>query len=262
MKTICYLTLFCLIYNITIFAQSDTLTNVIKWEESSGGNGHWYGIVKIIKEWSDADTLARTIWHEGKAGYLATITSDEENQFIIDSVLNGINNPSGYDEYNLGATCLDDSCLWITGEIFEYAHWAPSQPASYVDKGTVMMWGTSSVTYGDPGDWEEWYFDHGHFWSIIEWGGLPDNDSDGMPNLWDNCIDAFNPDQLDSDDDGHGDVCDNCPQSGPQWPEQGDVDNDGVGNYCDNCPDTYNPDQADTYGNSMGDACESPSDIN
>ncbi|MCK4573440.1 MAG: hypothetical protein KAU36_03670, partial [candidate division Zixibacteria bacterium] len=37
---------------------------------------------------------------------------------------------------------------------------------------------------------------------------------------------------------------------------QDDVDDDGVGDLCDNCPDDYNPDQADQNGNDIGDVCD------
>jgi YVTN family beta-propeller protein len=35
-----------------------------------------------------------------------------------------------------------------------------------------------------------------------------------------------------------------------------DTDSDGVGNGCDNCPITYNPTQVDTDGDSLGDFCD------
>lgn len=38
-----------------------------------------------------------------------------------------------------------------------------------------------------------------------------DRDGDGVPNSTDNCPDNANPDQLDTDMDGKGDVCDACP---------------------------------------------------
>ncbi len=72
----------------------------------------------------------------------------------------------------------------------------------------------------------------------------PDADNDGIPDSLDNCPTVYNPDQLDTDEDGSGDVCDS------------DDDNDGVPDISDNCPLASNPDQIDTNGNGVGDACD------
>ncbi len=66
----------------------------------------------------------------------------------------------------------------------------------------------------------------------------------------DNCPEAYNPSQDDTDSDGLGNPCDPCPDEA-----ENDADGDG---YCaseDNCPETYNPDQTDTDGDGIGDAC-------
>ncbi len=81
-------------------------------------------------------------------------------------------------------------------------------------------------------------------------GGTPapnDADGDGVPDDVDNCPNVFNPDQVDGDLDGMGDVCD---EGGA------DTDGDGVSDDMDNCPDTPNPSQADMDGNGIGDACD------
>jgi len=58
---------------------------------------------------------------------------------------------------------------------------------------------------------------------------------------------------LDSDSDGWGDACDNCPHRSNS--DQSDVDKDGIGDACDNCPTIANPSQEDSKRDGVGDAC-------
>jgi hypothetical protein len=84
-------------------------------------NGHWYQIFD--------DTVMT--WHDAKAhcesmdGYLATITSKQENDFVFDNLVNPIGHDcwlGGTDEANEG------NWQWITGEAWEYSNWDPGEP--------------------------------------------------------------------------------------------------------------------------------------
>ena len=75
-----------------------------------------------------------------------------------------------------------------------------------------------------------------------------DTDGDGVFDDIDNCIAIPNLNQLDSDNDGLGDVCDD--------EDNADDDGDGVSNFEDNCPFTPNADQADADLNGTGDVCD------
>ena len=76
----------------------------------------------------------------------------------------------------------------------------------------------------------------------------PDDDGDGIIDTKDNCPLTANPDQLDTDSDGEGDVCDT------------DDDGDGVLDAEDNCPLIANADQLDTDEDGIGDVCDTDDD--
>ena len=110
-----------------------------------------------------------------------------------------------------------------------------------------------------------------------------DFDDDGWEDNADNAPFDFNPEQLDADGDGFGDVADFCPDvQAPlvdgfrrQFDTDGDgsgdecdrdADGDGFDNVADNCPSVINPflatngSQLDADGDGIGDACDSDDD--
>jgi len=77
---------------------------------------------------------------------------------------------------------------------------------------------------------------------------VADKDKDSIPDKTDNCPNKANRNQLDSDSDGIGDVCDD------------DFDNDSIPDYKDNCPKDPNTDQKDRDYDGKGDVCDKDSD--
>lgn len=70
-----------------------------------------------------------------------------------------------------------------------------------------------------------------------------DIDQDGVPDYIDNCVSVANSDQIDINNNGRGDKCD-------------DFDKDGVINNLDNCQNNPNFNQADIDKDGLGDVCD------
>ena len=71
-----------------------------------------------------------------------------------------------------------------------------------------------------------------------------DSDGDGILDGNDNCISVPNTSQVDTDNDGVGDMCDDS-----------DADGDGILDRDDNCIETINRRQLDTDNDGVGNAC-------
>jgi hypothetical protein len=90
-----------------------------------------------------------------------------------------------------------------------------------------------------------------HYYATTEMLGLLEHDELDAIDIG---VCLLCSDDTDRDDDGHYDLCDNCPDD---WnANQSDRDRDAVGDTCDNCPDDWNPDQTDTDGDGLGDVCD------
>ncbi len=70
-----------------------------------------------------------------------------------------------------------------------------------------------------------------------------DTDKDGVIDSADNCVGIANTDQVDKDNNGKGDACE-------------DFDHDGIINAKDNCPMKANRRQLDTDMDGLGDVCD------
>lgn len=93
-------------------------------------NGHYYEVVinQLGTPWSVASTQAASMTHLGMQGYLATITSDQERDFINSLDWHsatiawiGGSQLSGQSTPNIG-------WQWITGEPFTYNGWEAGEP--------------------------------------------------------------------------------------------------------------------------------------
>ena len=113
---------------ITLLITSPGLAsaNPVSWS----GNGHFYDVISVSGtiSWEDANAAALAV-----GGYLATITSQAENDFVFLLVNNATywHGSSGpwLGGYQSPATNQPDANWhWVTGEAWNYTNWQIGQP--------------------------------------------------------------------------------------------------------------------------------------
>jgi len=108
-------------------AQSQEL-QWMKWDESSGGNGHDYAVLTAPASWTSQQALA-----EAEGGYLATVLSAEEQAFVL-SVIGAAGVTFDYYWFGLfqpsDAAEPDEGWQWVTGEMLTdgFVNWAFLEP--------------------------------------------------------------------------------------------------------------------------------------
>lgn len=89
-------------------------------------NDHYYQLYPLRLTWEEAEEYFEQI-----GGHLATISSQEENDFLFEYIKS-----LGYPSAFFGAFCekWDGNWSWVNGEDFRYSNWTAGQPAP--DLGT------------------------------------------------------------------------------------------------------------------------------
>lgn len=87
-----------------------------------GPNGNYYELVSPGLSWDEAKTAAESMTFGGASGYLATLTSAEEDAFVASFA-------AASDAW-FGASDLatDGIWEWVTGEAWSYTNWNSGEP--------------------------------------------------------------------------------------------------------------------------------------
>ena len=149
---------------------SPALADAVQWRVEDGGNGHWYEVMPYgaYATWSEAaaDAVAR-------GGYLATLTSQEEDD-LVTMLYQSIGDQDSCDTCSSGTAALIGGQLdvfgewqWVTGEAWDFTNWYPGEPTG----------GSETVLYlRCPGQWNDGTdsLDGGcRYAAIIEWSERP-----------------------------------------------------------------------------------------
>lgn len=137
-------------------------------------NGHYYYIYTDERSWYDADDFCKS-----QNGYLATITSSEEQQFVqqymqkVKKSLTTNNNETWNKELWIGANDLNFEGVWewSNGESFNYTNWGNNQPddSGGQDYGALLSFLSEGNGYRiNEGQWDDTDAYRCPF--ICEWG--------------------------------------------------------------------------------------------
>ncbi len=125
------------------------------WDEADGGNGHQYVVLTEPATWMEQLAAA-----EAEGGYLATVLSQEEQDFVMGLISAAEADPGPGDYYwfgliqEEGATEPDGGWYWLSGEIIDetsYTNWAAIEPNNQGGEylGAIHKgWGTWNDTGG------------------------------------------------------------------------------------------------------------------
>lgn len=98
---------------------------LVQWSVEDGGNGHYYEVVGPALQWGEARVDAARREAFGVQGHLATLTSVEENNFVVNAVLGDVPQTwIGLFRTGVGAADFE----WVTGEPFSFQNWGTNQP--------------------------------------------------------------------------------------------------------------------------------------
>ena len=122
-------------------------------------NGHYYYVydVDTITDWNMAQEYC-----EAQGGYLTTITSQEENEFVYNYM-----KERGYKSAYIGLSdcALEGTWEWCNGEAVTYTNWALGEPSC----GTSENYGMFYYKFSD-GKWNDGKFGDSTTAFICEWG--------------------------------------------------------------------------------------------
>lgn len=116
-------------------------------------NDHYYEVINFSNvgrmDWNQAKTYAENSTFNGAHGYLSTLTSAAEDNFVWNLGVKGYF-LGGYDNstQDVDGNWTHNKWQWVTGEAFTYTHWLPGQPDNWQDWSDLTPDNEDYLTYG------------------------------------------------------------------------------------------------------------------
>jgi hypothetical protein len=124
--------------------------------------GHWYERVDIGISWIESKAAAESRSYEGMQGYLATITSAQENWWIVNN-LGGAETIAHW----LGGYREDGNWKWVTGEQWSYTNWERGEPSG---DGDALEFDDNTDLTPNLGHWNDFSNFRPESGYIVEYG--------------------------------------------------------------------------------------------
>ncbi len=127
----------------------------IQWS----GNGHYYELVAPPETWGNAKSAAEGSTYLGAFGYLATITSSAENDWVFANIVQPgyptspeVAGPwiGGFQQSGGGEP--GGGWAWATGEAWSFTNWHPGQPdngAGGAAENNLQFWSNLDSSWND-----------------------------------------------------------------------------------------------------------------
>ena len=162
---------------VVLFA-APALAVPVQWTSASGGNDHWYELVTETLNWSDAASAAAAAYDAD--GYLATVTSQDEQNFL--NALNATDLNAwlgGTDQYTEGVWVWDAGLeagdqFWqgaasgYATAPYYFAYWSPgAEPNDYYSSEDALVgWWTGDY-------WNDLPITNTSAAYVVEWDSNP-----------------------------------------------------------------------------------------
>ncbi len=138
-------------HTITATATEHTTLSLVLWNGGTG-NGHYYGLTSAAQTWLQAEAEAA-----GHGGHLVSITSQAEQDFVVNNFLSGLN------ERRILWTGLNDAAVegtfvWSSGEAVTFTKWQAGEPNNTqgIEDYVAINWHFGNrVGVGVRGSWND-----------------------------------------------------------------------------------------------------------
>lgn len=160
---------------VAISAVSAANAAPVLWDTEDGGNGHYYEVVYDTVDVATALSNAAASTYEGLSGYLVTITSQEEQDFLTSLV-------AACTQYWIAASDAETEgeWKWIAGPeagelISGYANWMPGEPNDYMGREDYAVANRTNIgQWNDLPGWAKRAY-------VVEYSRMPSGSAAAVP---------------------------------------------------------------------------------